>query len=346
MILNAIALLPELTIPAPSVNDDAYHYLFIQRASEALANGDNIIDHWLPSIENGFPQFLYYQHLPALAVVGVERLSFGNLDLLTSFNLVRYILLVALPLTVFVSMRWFGFSTVAAALAAAVSTLLSSDFRYGFEYDSYVWRGLGVYTQLWAMHLSFLTLAALYQAIQFGKRLWVAALLLRPARAHPPHLHVHDGDHAGDPRPVGDQPVQPHPAAASADRGRRVRRVRERLHVAAVHLAAAVRERDALPAAREVRLVRGAADPDLAVHGRAVRPRAPAGADRAAGARGRRRAAAQESGGAAGGGALRRLPDRLLRAPDARVARRLAAAPRRAAAAPVHRRRGPCRRSS
>ena len=70
-------------------------------------------------------------------------------------------LLIGFPLTVFVSMRLMGFSTVAAAMAAAASTLLSGDFRYGFEYDSYIWRGWAMYTQLWAMHLSFLTLGRL-----------------------------------------------------------------------------------------------------------------------------------------------------------------------------------------
>ena len=87
-------------------------------------------------------------------------------------------LLVALPLSVFVSMRWFGFSVVAAAIAAAASTLLSGDFRYGFDYDSYIWRGFGMTTQLFAMHLSFLTVAAAYRAIHRGKGVWIAALLL------------------------------------------------------------------------------------------------------------------------------------------------------------------------
>ena len=67
--MNAVTLLPELTIPAPSVNDDQYHYLFIQRASQALDDGENVLDHWLPQVETGVPQFLYYQHLPALVVV-------------------------------------------------------------------------------------------------------------------------------------------------------------------------------------------------------------------------------------------------------------------------------------
>jgi len=176
-LFTAIGLISELTIPAPSLNDDMLHYLFIQRASDALTNGESIFDHWLPQIETGVAQFFYYQHLPALFVVGLQRMSLGTLDLLTTFNLVRYVLLVGFPLTVFVSMRMMKFSTAAAALAAAASTLLAGNFRYGFEYDSYIFRGWGMYTQLWAMHLSFLTVAAAYRAIHDGKRLWLAALL-------------------------------------------------------------------------------------------------------------------------------------------------------------------------
>jgi len=176
-LFTAVGLLSELTIPVPSVNDDSFHYLFIQQASNALNNGESIFDFWLPQIEAGFAQFFYYQHLPALVVVGLQRLSFGALDLLTTFNLVRYILLVSFPLTVFVSMRTMRFSVAASAFAAAASTLLSGGFLYGFEYDSYIWRGWGMYTQLWAMHLSFLSVATMYRAIHEGKRLWLAALL-------------------------------------------------------------------------------------------------------------------------------------------------------------------------
>ena len=102
-------------------------------------------------------------------MVLLERLSLGALDLFTSFNLIRYVLLVTLPLTVFWSMRKMGFSPVAAAIGGAASALISNDFRYGFEYDSYTWRGFGLYTQLWAMHLSFITLALVYRVIQTGR---------------------------------------------------------------------------------------------------------------------------------------------------------------------------------
>ncbi len=173
---NAIALLPELRLPVPSLNDDAVHYLVVQRASEALAGGENPFDHWLPELELGFPLTFYYQHLPHLAVVLLHRLLLKQVDLLTLFNLIRYLLLLGFPLTVYWSMRRLGFTVVAGAIGAAGATLLSSNHRYGFEYDSYVWRGFGMYTQLWAMHLSFITLACLHRLLERGEG-YVAAIV-------------------------------------------------------------------------------------------------------------------------------------------------------------------------
>lgn len=165
---NAVALLPELRLPIPSLNDGAVHYLYVQRASEALATGEHPLDHWGPELELGFPQFFYYQHLPHLTVVLLHRLLLKQADPLTLFNLIRYLLLVGFPLTVYWSMRRLGFSVVAGGVAAAMASLLSTDHRYGFEYDSYVWRGFGMYTQLWAMHLSFITLACLDRVLERG----------------------------------------------------------------------------------------------------------------------------------------------------------------------------------
>lgn len=174
---NAKALLPELSLPVPSLNDDAVHYLFVQRASEAFTHGENLVDHWTPELELGFPQFFYYQHLPHLTVVLLHRLLLKRVELFTVFNLVRYLLLLGFPLTVYWSMRRLGFSVVAGAAAAAAATLLSSNHRYGFEYDSYIWRGYGMYTQLWAMHLSFITLACLHRVLEKGTGYTVAVIV-------------------------------------------------------------------------------------------------------------------------------------------------------------------------
>jgi 6-pyruvoyl-tetrahydropterin synthase related domain len=178
VLINAVMLLPELTSGAPSLNDDAFHYLFVQRAADAIANGLNPLDFWIPQQGLGFPQFLYYQNLPHLAVVGLHAILAGTVDLFTTFNLVRYLLLVGFPLTVYWSMRRMGFSMVAAAVGAAASSLLSANFRYGFEYDSYIWRGFGTYTQLWGMHLSFISLACVWRVLKRGTGYLPAILAL------------------------------------------------------------------------------------------------------------------------------------------------------------------------
>ena len=177
MLFNAVELLPELTA-LPNVNDDAAHLLFVERANDAITQGADPVDFWVPDLELGFPQFVYYQHLPHLVVVAVDRALLQRVDIVTVFNAVRYVLLVALPLTVFWSMRRMGFTAVAAAIGAAASSLLSSGGRLGFDYDSYVWRGYGVFTQLFAMHLSFITLALLHRVIDRGRGYLAAIVAL------------------------------------------------------------------------------------------------------------------------------------------------------------------------
>src|SRR5207245_7378166 len=126
-------------------------------------------DTWVPELELGFPQFLYYQHLPHLAVVALHRALLGSVDLVTLFNALRYLLLVTFPLTVLWSLRRMGLPTVAACVAAGAAPTVSASHRYGLEYDSYVWRGFGMYTQLWAMHLTFVAIASFHSLLVRGR---------------------------------------------------------------------------------------------------------------------------------------------------------------------------------
>jgi hypothetical protein len=174
--MNAVALLPEVTYPVPSLNDGVQHVAFVRRAADAWSRGENLVDHWVPQFELGVPQFLDYQHLPHVVVVILGRLTGDAVDLRTLFDLVRYALLLGFPLTVYWSMRTMGFTPVAGAIAAAASSVLSANHRYGFEYDSYVWRGFGVFTQLFAMHLSFIALATLHRVANKGTGIAPAAL--------------------------------------------------------------------------------------------------------------------------------------------------------------------------
>lgn len=174
VVFNAIALWPEVSVDAPNVNDDAFHYLMVRRGSEALSNGENLLDHWGPEMDLGASRFIYYQNLPAVAVIGLHRLMLQQVDLFLVFNIVRYLLLVGLPLTVYWSMRRMQFSVPASATSAALSSLLSTDHRYGLEYDSFIWRGWGMFTQLWAIHLSLITLACLSHLARTGKGISLA----------------------------------------------------------------------------------------------------------------------------------------------------------------------------
>ncbi|HET6701453.1 MAG TPA: hypothetical protein VFH14_06610, partial [Gemmatimonadaceae bacterium] len=174
--MNAIALAPEVLYPIPNVNDAAQHVALVRRAADGWSRGENVLDLWVPAFELGLPQFLDYQHLPHVAVVALGRLTGGSIDLRTLFDVVRYVLLLTFPLTVFWSMRTMGFTPVASAIAAAASSLLSGDHRYGFEYDSYVWRGFGMFTQLFAMHLTFIALATVHRVADRGTGIVVAAL--------------------------------------------------------------------------------------------------------------------------------------------------------------------------
>ncbi len=169
VLCNAVWLWPELHSGAPSQSDTAFHALMILQADQAIAAGRSPVDFWIPQLGFGFPQFLYYQHLPHLFVVGLHRLLGGSVELLTLFHAVRWALLVSFPLTVYWSARRLGLSARAAAAAGAASSLLAGDARFGFEYNSYVWRGFGLYTQLWAMHLSFIATALLHRLLRDGR---------------------------------------------------------------------------------------------------------------------------------------------------------------------------------
>ncbi|HET8568874.1 MAG TPA: 6-pyruvoyl-tetrahydropterin synthase-related protein [Candidatus Limnocylindria bacterium] len=174
MALLAVWLWPELTVRVPSTNDQAFHHAFVRRAAEALAGDGSPLDLWVPQFAIGFPEFLYYQNLPHVGAAAVARLTQGALDAYAALALVRYALLVSLPLTVFWSLRTVGASAPGSALAAAAAALLSTDHLYGFDLGSYVWRGYGMYTQLWAMHLTFIALAGVWRLLERGRGYAVA----------------------------------------------------------------------------------------------------------------------------------------------------------------------------
>jgi hypothetical protein len=187
LLLGAVAfnlyyLFPEVAIRVPALNDDVLHLLTLQQTVAALAAGKDPTDFWLGQIGFGYPLFHYYQHLPDVAPAVLYALlsrvirSMPPLDLVLSW--ISYLLLSLFPLSIYWSMRRFGFDRLPSAFAGLAASLISANFIYGLDFGSYVWAGSGLYTQLWAMVLLPPTLAQGYVALRTGRGFFWAVVLL------------------------------------------------------------------------------------------------------------------------------------------------------------------------
>lgn len=177
IVFNAVFLWPEVAVSTWSLNDDVLHLTAAQEASLAIHQNLDPSDFWLSPIDLGLPLFHYYQHLPHVVLATLDQVTSFILPLPRLFDISRYLFLVLFPLSVFWAMRRFGFDYAAAGFSAFISSLLSTNGLYGFEYNSYLWRGFGLYTQLWAMFFLPLALAEIYRTIQ-KKGSWFWPVLL------------------------------------------------------------------------------------------------------------------------------------------------------------------------
>lgn len=166
IIINIVFLRCELTSSSLSTNDEVLHYTATQVSISALHQGYDPTDVWLPQIGMGFPLFHHYQGLPHLFLVAVNLVTSSFLSLASLFDISRYFLLVLFPLSIFWSMRRFGFGHLAAGLSAVFASLLATNGLYGFDFSSYISIGYGLYTQLWAMFFLPLALAEIYRTVK------------------------------------------------------------------------------------------------------------------------------------------------------------------------------------
>ena len=178
IVFNLVFLWSEVAVETPSFNDTALHLPLIQRAAEAFAQGDDPTDSWVPYFVQGYPLFHHYQHLPHVATAFLSHAFQGLLGLETLFNWLRYLLLCTFPLSIFWASRRLGFKPRPAALAGVVSSLLATNGLLGLEMGSYIWRGSGLFTQLWGMWFLPPALAGMYVTLREGKSYAGTALLV------------------------------------------------------------------------------------------------------------------------------------------------------------------------
>jgi len=116
--------------------------------------------------------------LPYLFPASLHVLSLGDLPLADIYNWTRYLLLSFFPLSVYWSMRRFGFARLPSAMGGLLAPLIATDGLYGLDDASYVWSGYGLYTQLWGMFLLPPAVAQGYAALRDGRGYAWATLLL------------------------------------------------------------------------------------------------------------------------------------------------------------------------
>jgi hypothetical protein len=190
VLFNLTGLSPETTIRAPSLNDTVLHTLLQRQAIDALLTGQNLTDPWMGTVPAlGYLLFHYYQHLPFVLLGALSvAASLASRAAISPAGLVAwtaYLLLSLFPLSIYWSMRRFGFSRLQAAFGGLTSCLISTNFLYGLEYGSYIWRGSGMYTMLWGMFLLPPALAQCYVTLREGR--WCLPL---KARGNPEPLRV------------------------------------------------------------------------------------------------------------------------------------------------------------
>jgi hypothetical protein len=145
VVWGLVELRPELTA-VPYLDDSSIHQQMVRFASSRISQGHLPLTSWYPYLGLGSPQFLHYQSLPSM-ITGV----FGTfIDPDTAFRWSMYLLLSLWPLVVYWAARLFGLGRWTAGAAAIVSPLLTSAAGIGYEDMAYIWRGYGVWTQLWA----------------------------------------------------------------------------------------------------------------------------------------------------------------------------------------------------
>jgi len=164
-------------------NDNVLHLLMIEMAAEAITQGQNFTDPWQTdpwqgTMGMGFPLFHYYQHLPHISIALVHVLTFGVFPLADMLNWTTYLLLSLFPLSIYWSLRCFGFDQLSAAFGGLVAPLIATDGILGLDFRSYVFRGWGLYTQLWAMVLMPPALALSYRVLRDGRGYFWATLFL------------------------------------------------------------------------------------------------------------------------------------------------------------------------
>ncbi|MBI3955737.1 hypothetical protein HY339_00620, partial [Candidatus Gottesmanbacteria bacterium] len=163
---------PQATIDP---NDNAFQFALVDRTNQiwdfankncpknlsfVICHLSFLVDHWVPNWAEGYNLPFYYGHVPQILIVGSWRMVQGlmslmgqmsQMSLFQHYHWIIYLLLSLFPLSVFLALRVVKLPWLAAGIGALLASHISTDGLYGLDPPSFLWRGYGLSSQLFAM---------------------------------------------------------------------------------------------------------------------------------------------------------------------------------------------------
>src|SRR3989344_3921441 len=177
-------------------NDNVFQYSLVHRTNWIWENYGcpvsleclpNLVDHNVTYWAEGYSLPFYYSHLPQIAIVASYKLVISPLNslfgssysLFQFYSMTKYLLLSLFTLPVFLAFILVGFPVIPSAIAAFFASHYSTDGLYGIDPPSFLWRGYGLTSQLYAMTFMPLALAFIYRLLKLsGLRNFVLSVIL------------------------------------------------------------------------------------------------------------------------------------------------------------------------
>lgn len=185
---NLYLYYPETKILADP-NDNIFQYSLVGRTDWVWKNYGcpfslsclpNLVDHNVTAWAEGYPLPFYYSHIPQIITVSsyhifvkpLTSLFQTDFSLYQYYNFSKYLLLAFFPLPVFIALRLVGFAHLTAAVGAFFAAHFSTDGLYGIDPPSFLWRGYGLTSQLYAVFFAPLGIAFTFRALQYVGMKW------------------------------------------------------------------------------------------------------------------------------------------------------------------------------
>ena len=178
MLVQAVAIWPELTVGRITKNDNVSHFTLLEGMVQAVEQGENPLDFWSPEVAFGFAIFRGYQPLAHGIVVLIYFALGKTVSLMTVFVCVRFLAMVLLPLSFFAMARLLGLSPLTAAATALLSPLIAAVGQGGLGVEYRSWLTFGVFSQLVATNLLLVSLGLAFRAVRQGRRVFLAGAML------------------------------------------------------------------------------------------------------------------------------------------------------------------------